>query len=69
MSNAPLLSYDGDSGFRKELEDGFHNPVHNWIAGSTDAAGKDGDHMQYNLSHADPIFFLHHAYIDKLWAK
>lgn len=37
---------------------GLHNRVHNWMGGS----------MGPGTSPNDPIFFLHHAYVDKLWA-
>jgi tyrosinase len=38
-------------------ETGLHNPVHNWVGGNM------GDATSPN----DPIFFLHHCYIDLLW--
>ena len=40
------------------LGNGLHNRVHNWMQGS----------MGPGTSPNDPIFFLHHAYVDKLWA-
>ncbi|KAJ3019676.1 hypothetical protein HKX48_001919 [Thoreauomyces humboldtii] len=51
-------SYDA---FRQRLEKGAHNAVHNTIGGSV------GD-MAGGWSCTDPIFWLHHAFIDKLWA-
>lgn len=36
----------------------MHNRVHLWING----------HMYYMVSPADPVFWLHHCFIDKLWA-
>lgn len=43
--------------FRADLE-GHHNTVHVWVGGEMGAA----------TSPNDPIFFLHHAMIDRLWA-
>ncbi|WP_432217921.1 tyrosinase family protein [Pseudomonas kribbensis] len=37
----------------------MHNRVHLWISG----------HMYHMVSPADPVFFLHHCFIDKLWAE
>jgi tyrosinase len=50
------------SGFRTALE-GFsapnlHNLVHIWVGG----------HMLQTVSPNDPVFFLHHAFVDKCWA-
>jgi tyrosinase len=49
-------------GFRAALE-GFvtpnlHNNVHLWVGG----------HMLQTVSPNDPVFFLHHAFVDKCWA-
>ncbi|PCH98003.1 MAG: hypothetical protein COB85_02340 [Bacteroidetes bacterium] len=44
--------------FTQELEDGPHNSVHGWVGGDMgslpDAPG-------------DPLFWMHHAMIDKIW--
>ena len=37
---------------------GMHNGVHGWVGGD----------MGYMTSPNDPIFFMHHAQIDRLWA-
>ena len=37
---------------------GLHNRVHAWVGGS----------MEPGTSPNDPIFFLHHAFVDKIWA-
>ncbi|KAK3101543.1 hypothetical protein FSP39_004333 [Pinctada imbricata] len=39
------------------LED-IHNSVHNWVGGQM---------SNIRISPVDPIFFMHHAYIDYLW--
>jgi tyrosinase len=50
------------SGFRNRLEGWIsgpqlHNRVHVWVGGS----------MEPSSSPNDPVFFLHHCFIDKLW--
>lgn len=49
----------------------MHNVVHIWTGGIwTDAAGeRHAGTMLYNTSPADPVFFLHHANVDRLWAE
>jgi len=49
------------TGFRQELEGGFrlHGWGHTWVGGS----------MLTMASPNDPMFFLHHANIDRLWAE
>lgn len=44
--------------FQKKLE-GVHNLVHNAVGGT----------MATSASPADPLFWLHHAFIDKLWEE
>ena len=44
--------------FREFLEKSIHNPVHNAIGGDMSTAAAPND----------PIFWLFHAYIDKIWA-
>jgi len=48
------------SDFESAIEYGMHAVVHNAIGGSS------GD-MSYMYSPNDPIFFMHHAFVDKLW--
>ena len=45
-------------GFRVVMEGIPHGSTHNYLGG----------HMRSFISPADPIFFSHHAYIDKFWA-
>jgi len=47
----------GSSGFRNSLE-GLHNTVHVWVGGS----------MLPMSSPDDPVFFLHHCNVDRIWA-
>lgn len=48
-----------DRGRPGQLESGAHDTVHLSISG----------HMAYNFSPLDPVFWLHHANIDRLWAE
>ncbi|MBV8900328.1 MAG: tyrosinase family protein, partial [Verrucomicrobia bacterium] len=45
-------------GFRKGIES-IHNEAHNWVGGS----------MFSGCSPNDPVFWLHHCNIDRLWAE
>ncbi|MFR9798450.1 tyrosinase MelC2 [Streptomyces sp. MS06] len=58
---APWNSASG--GFRNHLEGwrgvNLHNRVHVWVGGQ----------MATGVSPNDPVFWLHHAYVDKLWAE
>ena len=59
LMQRPILE-NGSEGFRFGIEEQnpFHNYVHRWVAG----------HMETGASPNDPIFFLHHCNIDRLWA-
>lgn len=41
-----------------EIAPGFHNQLHQLVGGT----------MMTSASPADPLFWLHHAFIDKIWA-
>ena len=47
----------GANSWEKTCEGGLHNAVHRWVGGNM------GDATSPN----DPVFFLHHCYIDLLW--
>ncbi|MEP7336136.1 MAG: tyrosinase family protein [Acidobacteriota bacterium] len=52
-------SYEGAGQFRQTLEQSpLHNFIHNWVSG----------HMGGGASPNDPIFFMHHCNVDRLWA-
>jgi tyrosinase len=55
--DASPWSASSPGGMRTGLE-GLHNQVHVWVGG----------HMLQTVSPDDPVFFLHHAFIDKCWA-
>jgi hypothetical protein len=51
--------YESAGEFRPTLESSpLHNYIHNWVGG----------HMGGGASPNDPIFFMHHCNIDRLWA-
>jgi tyrosinase len=53
--------YDHNStGFRRNLEVNLHNDVHVWIGG-------DRGDMGPSSSPNDPVFFLHHCNVDRIW--
>ncbi|MGH4034072.1 tyrosinase MelC2 [Actinomycetota bacterium Odt1-20B] len=64
-----LSTYDtapwnsASQGFRNHLEGwrgaNLHNRVHVWVGGQ----------MATGVSPNDPVFWLHHAFVDKLWAQ
>jgi len=45
--------------WERTCEGGLHNPVHRWVGGN----------MADATSPNDPVFFLHHCYIDLLWER
>lgn len=51
-------TYDGS--FRRNIEDQLHDPIHRWIGGPMG---------QVSVAPNDPIFYLHHANIDRLWLR
>ncbi len=57
LTTAPY--WPGTNSWERTCEGELHNPVHNWIGGN----------MKDATSPNDPIFFLHHCYIDLLWEK
>ena len=52
---APGGPFTADGAFVGQL----HNQAHSWIG---------GDMMNVSISPNDPVFFLHHANVDRLWA-
>jgi tyrosinase len=71
--------WDGTSNtqpsFRNRLEGWYgqgslHLQVHLWVAGGTDRNNfTDSGTMRWATSPDDPIFWLHHANIDRIWTE
>ncbi|MCW7941221.1 tyrosinase [Streptomyces hygroscopicus] len=64
MSTYDMAPWNSASdGFRNHLEGwrgvNLHNRVHVWVGGQ----------MATGVSPNDPVFWMHHAYIDRLWAQ
>ncbi len=57
-----LRRADSYEALRDGLEDGAHNTVHGLIGGDR------GDMNDIEFSPNDPVFWMHHAFVDKLWA-
>ena len=60
--------------FRNRLEGWYgegniHNRVHLWVSGGTPPEFRDAGSMFWRTSPNDPVFFLHHCNIDRLWAQ
>lgn len=49
----------GPSSFESVAEGVLHNPVHRWVGGN----------MADATSPNDPVFFLHHTFLDLLWER
>lgn len=47
------------SNFRAELEGPLHGPPHIWVGGVMSGVASPGD----------PVFYLHHCFVDMLWAQ
>jgi tyrosinase len=56
LLNAPNLSY---TQFTSLLDNVFHDTVHGWVGGTMNSI---------MISPADPLFWLHHAQVDRLWS-
>ena len=74
FASAKAPNHSANRGFAP-LEAGPHNLVHNNVGGVTTVTGPDGKpvttntggFMQDLMSPVDPIFFLHHSNMDRLW--
>jgi tyrosinase len=63
FASPKTLTHSATAGFGV-LENQPHNLVHNCVGGAYNGVG---GFMQAFMSPTDPIFFLHHANIDRLW--
>ncbi|MGF6090155.1 tyrosinase family protein [Pseudomonas sp. 18173] len=53
------LYWEQSGGWESASENDLHNPVHAWIGGDMATASSPND----------PMFFLHHCYLDLLWER
>jgi hypothetical protein len=53
--------------FSHQVELGFHGRVHNYVGGFP--LGRESGTMAQFISPADPIFWLHHSNIDRIWHR
>lgn len=62
---------EGFSGDKADPSQNMHNIVHDWVAGMFLLEGRIGYGSMEPLetSPNDPVFFLHHANVDRLWAQ
>lgn len=60
-----------NASFRKYLEWLLHDSIHVWVGGLWNFVGdtpQDGGHMSFpDVAINDPIFWLHHCNVDRLW--
>lgn len=69
FASARATRHSAKAGFGP-LENQPHNMVHSCVGGMFGKDGKGpgpGGFLQANMSPVDPVFFLHHANIDRLW--
>jgi hypothetical protein len=59
---APWNNNGPENGFRPKLELGIHTLAHGWVGGLNGS-------MSRSCSPNDPVFWLHHCNIDRLWAR
>lgn len=55
-----IMSQTDSNLFRTRLEGGYHNTGHGWVGGFMNSPA---------TSPGDPVFFLHHGNIDRLWQE
>ncbi|WP_189115784.1 tyrosinase family protein [Pilimelia terevasa] len=76
FSGAPLPGFGGGQAdptqfgqFTGALENRPHNVVHDLVGGPTSGACQGGLMSDPNCAAQDPVFWLHHANIDRLWTN
>jgi tyrosinase len=70
FTSSKTPSHNSPPGGRESFStlEGFpHNKVHNYIGGAGSIDPGPYGNMTNNLSPVDPIFFLHHSNMDRLW--
>jgi Common central domain of tyrosinase len=61
----PSFGLIPETGASERLESDIHDPIHGWIGGGTFL--EPGLMSQVGTSAQDPVFYLHHANMDRLW--
>ena len=64
----PQTGFSHGGGTSGNLEDNPHNMVHSYVGGSSPDGSTPGLMSVPALAALDPIFYLHHANIDRMWA-
>ncbi len=65
----PKTSFWHGGGNSGNLESNTHNLVHVYVGGAQPGSGNGGLMSDPSLAGLDPIFYLHHANIDRMWAE
>jgi tyrosinase len=64
----PSTGFSHSGGTSGNLESNPHNLVHNFVGGSAPGGATWGLMSDPGLAALDPIFYLHHSNIDRMWA-
>jgi tyrosinase len=64
----PTTGFSHDGGTSGNLENNPHNIVHAYVGGSAPAGPTYGLMSDPGLAALDPIFYLHHCNVDRMWA-
>ena len=67
FTSSKTPSHNSPAGSFAVLEGNPHNKIHNFIGGVGHLGGGPYGNMTNFLSPVDPIFFLHHSNMDRLW--
>lgn len=65
---ATILRASTYTEFTTLLEEGPHNRVHVWVGGFDPRTGEGGTMSRIETAPADPLFWLHHAQVDRIWS-
>jgi plastocyanin len=67
LSQSSFGDYDGTPGASDRLEGDVHDNIHGWVGGGTQM--DPGIMSAVSTSAQDPVFWLHHANMDRLWSS
>ena len=60
-----IFGLSPNPGASERLESDVHDPIHGWVGGGT--VMEPGLMSQVGTAAQDPVFYLHHANLDRLW--